>query len=315
VISLPLESVILRPEIMSIPFDLSSFGKGQNVVEIGFGNGEFPVHMARTYPDDTFFGIEVSQTCVLKAAKRVRQLGLENVYLMCGDARFLMRECFENGSIHKIYMNFPCPWPKSRHSKRRVTAPGFSDVLAGVLAPNGIFELVTDEEWYALEVRDVLSVHPALVLYSYVKNPVRPVTTKYERKWLAQGKDIYRIQIRKKETFLMERLVKEGERMHTKVDVIDWSRSFFQTIKGESESENECHWTYRNSYFSPEGVILLETIATDGNFEQKFFLKIVKEEKETLIKLDGSCLVYRTPAVKKSIFYLAERLRREGLRQ
>jgi tRNA (guanine-N7-)-methyltransferase len=306
--SVALENVIVRPEGIDIPFDLSSYGTGKHVVEIGFGNGEFPVYMARSHGEDTFWGIEVSQTCVLKAAKRIRNLGIKNLFLMCGDARFLLRECFQDETIHKVYMNFPCPWPKSRHGKRRVTYSGFADMLAAVLCRGGVFELVTDEEWYADEVKAVLSDHQALTLYAYEKNPHRSVTTKYERKWLAQGKDIFLVQIEKKEKFTVDRLIKEENVMHTKIGNVTWTPSQLQVLNGLEGKAGDCHWTYKNYYMSSGESCLLETIASDGGFEQRFFLKLVKGEKETLIKLDPNCTAFRTPALKQSIYCLAEHL-------
>ncbi|MDD2205802.1 MAG: tRNA (guanosine(46)-N7)-methyltransferase TrmB [Aminobacterium sp.] len=307
-----LKDVVIRPEFMQLPFKLSPYKKeeGRNIVEIGFGNGEFPVYMAKNNSQDTFWGIEVSQTCVLKAAKRARSLGIANLFLMCGDARFLLRECFEDESIDKVYMNFPCPWPKSRHEKRRVTYIGFADMLAAVLKCGGVFELVTDEEWYAEEVRDVLSSHNALQLRTFERNPSRPVKTKYERKWLAQGKDIFLVQIEKKERFTVERLIKEEETVNTKIETSAWTLADLDSLNGYEGTEEDCHWTYKGYYTSPEGAFLIQTIASDGGFEQRYFLKLVKKENETLIKLDSNCAAFRTPALKRSLYYLADYLGR-----
>lgn len=100
--SVALENVIVRPEGIDIPFDLSSYGTGKHVVEIGFGNGEFPVYMARSHGEDTFWGIEVSQTCVLKAAKRIRNLGIK-IYFSCAAMRVF---CFENVFRMKLFIKY-----------------------------------------------------------------------------------------------------------------------------------------------------------------------------------------------------------------
>ena len=77
-----------------------------------FGNGEYTVRYAALHPDTFFVGMEVSPACVLRCAKR--SVGLDNLRLVRTDARYMMKELFADSSLDKIYMNFPCPWPKKR---------------------------------------------------------------------------------------------------------------------------------------------------------------------------------------------------------
>ena len=86
-------------------------GDGRLFVEIGFGNGEFLAHLGRAEPGATVVGIEVSQWCVTKAARRVQACGLTNVRLLWGDARHLIPLCFAPASLDRVILNFPCPWP------------------------------------------------------------------------------------------------------------------------------------------------------------------------------------------------------------
>lgn len=96
--------------------------------------------------------------------------------------------------------------------------------------------------------------------------------------------------------------------MHTKIGNVTWTPSQLQVLNGLEGKAGDCHWTYKNYYMSSGESFLLETIASDGGFEQRFFLKLVKGEKETLIKLDPNCTAFRTPALKQSIYCLAEHL-------
>ena len=132
-----------------LPIDWKSLSpSGKIFVEIGFGNGEFLEYLGKTYPDVLIVGIEVSQWCASKGARRALSEGLANVRVMHGDARFLLRHCFAPESVERVFMNFPCPWPKTRHASRRVTVPVFSDLLNYLLLPGGTFELATDVDWY-----------------------------------------------------------------------------------------------------------------------------------------------------------------------
>ncbi|MBQ9574440.1 MAG: tRNA (guanosine(46)-N7)-methyltransferase TrmB, partial [Synergistaceae bacterium] len=181
-------------------------------LEIGFGNGEFTVQYAEKNPEILFYGIEISQACVLRCARRA--YGLSNLRLINTDARFMLRELFPDESLRKIIMQFPCPWSKNADAHKRVTAKDFSDGLAAVLKVNGVFEMVSDDEPYANEVWKILGGHEALRAETFEVNPSRSITTKYERKWLEEGRNIYRVTFRKIGAFTVSR--RTSEEMHIK---------------------------------------------------------------------------------------------------
>ena len=168
-------------------------------VEIGFGNGEYLQYLAASRPDSLAIGIEVSQWCASKAARRVLANGLGNVKILCGDARYLLKFAFEPACISEIFMNFPCPWPKRRHTERRVARGDFADLLASRLAANGTFTLATDVDWYAEATEEIFAEHPAFETTPVKRNPERDYATKYERKWRGMGRDIFEFRARKRE--------------------------------------------------------------------------------------------------------------------
>ena len=193
---------IIVDENTDLPVDWRSTSpSGRVFVEIGFGNGEFLEYLAKTYPDVLIVGIEVSQWCAAKGARRALSAGLDNVRIMHGDARFLLRNCFAPESAERVYMNFPCPWPKTRHASRRVTVPGFADLMAYLIAPGGYFELATDVEWYATETAGTFSSSPYFEAGPIEKDPRRPYLTKYERKWKAMGKNTWRLTLHKRAAY------------------------------------------------------------------------------------------------------------------
>lgn len=302
-----LSKTILKPEEIILPIDT----RNGCVLEIGFGNGEYTAGEARNAPQTLFVGIEVSHSCVMRALKRAK--GIENIRFMSGDARFLMREVFSDCSLDRVQMNFPCPWPKERHAKRRVTSSDFADTLAAVLKIDGYFELMTDDETYAAETRSILGNHCALKLMSYEQNPLRPVTTKYERKWLAMDRNIWRVRIKKKINFTVERLIKnekklsEGKNdMHIRLDAAKIEN--LDSLFDSSGKDGDSHWIFKR-HFSRENIHLIETVSSDSGFEQKYYLKVVKEPERALIKIDGNSSVFLTPSVRYAIADLAEKLK------
>lgn len=306
-----LANIIIRAEERSVPFFMKDIALSKKLfVEIGFGNGEFPVHLALSRADAIVVGMEVSLTCVLKAAARAVKAGAGNVYFMRGDARFLLRECFRDSSVDVVYMNFPCPWPKSRHSKRRVTNPAFADAIASVLKTNAYFELLTDEEWYADEVIDTLGTHPALRTEEHTINPNRPVTTKYERKWLEMGKEIHLVRIGKTRDFSSARTLHGGnDKVHIKIDAGKITLARLRTFLDAQGSNGGAHWVYKESFANGDGVFIMEVISSDEGFEQKFFIRISQSERGTVLKLAEPGTPFRTPAVKQALYCLAEKLR------
>nr|WP_321499207.1 tRNA (guanosine(46)-N7)-methyltransferase TrmB [uncultured Dethiosulfovibrio sp.] len=293
--------VLLEPASSGLP--VLSSQDSRAIAEIGFGNGEFLIHLAKEERDCLVFGMEISMTCAEKAIKRALREGVPNVRIIRGDARFLLRECFEDESLEKIYMSFPCPWPKERHSRRRVTHKGFSDTVASVLKVGGEFELATDEEWYAQEVGKVLGGHPSLDLVSFDVNKRRKITTKYERKWLDQGKDTFILVFEKKGKCTVSRTVEGGLKdMHV---AIDGERAAFTALESGflnvSDGVAEAHWNLGKVYYNGEDAWLVQTITSDDGYEQKFYLKVVRRGKGALVRIDEASSPYLTPGVRGAV--------------
>lgn len=288
------------------------------LIEVGFGNGDFLVHLAQKRPDAIIYGIEMSHTCVEKALSRVKLHDLTNVRLLSGDARFLVRECFADSSVERIYMSFPCPWPKERHARRRVTSTAFSGALASVLAVGGVFEMATDEGWYADEAARILGAHAALSLVERRLNFRREITTKYERKWLEMGKDIHHLYFKKTAPWSEPRMVEGSvDCMHVRISpAVPVSLKLLnETVTGctgaaEGRHGEDSHWAFRGAFCAVDGTLLEETICSDSGFEQKFYLKIVERPDCTLVKLDGVFLPYLTPAVRCAIADAARRIQK-----
>ncbi len=301
--------IIAQPAKMGISMSERNVSAENILVELGFGNGEFTEHLARKNPDSLVFGIEVSRSCVLKAAIRASRHSIPNMYVMCGDARFLLRERFLDDSIRKVYMNFPCPWPKLRHEKRRLTGTGFAQDLASVLKMHGEYELTTDVEKFAVEMAEFLAGNAALDVKMARRTEERSVTTKYERKWLALGRSIFVLNARKIAQGTTKRIsLGEDLDMHARFRGSLPLLALWKGFDGQGGTLSEGLWVYRNAFQSEDGIILLETIAIDQGFEQKYRLRIFSEDDRGIVKIDPYSFPFITPAVRKSVEDLAARL-------
>lgn len=295
----PRYGVILSPSAERLPIDVSAFGSfGRTELEIGFGNGEYTVKRAAADPDMLLFGMEVSQACVLRCARRAA--GLNNLRIIRTDARWMTGEMFRDGTFDMVYMNFPCPWPKRRHANRRVTSEGFSDCLASVLKQGGIFELVTDDEPYALEARDVLGAHRALRTVDFEINPNRPVTTKYERKWLAEGKRIFRVTFERTSPFSTERKTWGNDDLHFRTKNAP-NADIAASFKGRSGGRGDAHWSFGSFCTCADGALLIEAFTSDDEFEQRFYIRMSERDGGGLTQLDRTANAFLTPAVRAAL--------------
>jgi tRNA (guanine-N7-)-methyltransferase len=132
------------------------------VVEIGFGNGLFLMRQAERSPDVNLVGIELSWGWVQHLAKRLDEAGLTHVRLIHGEAQVALQHLFCPNSIGEIFINFPDPWPKTRHHLRRLIQTGLVELLHDRLAPSGQVTIATDHPDYATWIAAILERQTAL---------------------------------------------------------------------------------------------------------------------------------------------------------
>lgn len=274
-------------------------------VEIGFGNGEFLVEMAKRYPEKNFVGFELSITSMVKIQKKIHDFNLENIRVILEDGRFALREFFEDESVETVVVNFPCPWPKKAHEERRITYGDFIDTLSVVLKPKGTFELVTDERWYAEEVIEKLLESGYFYVEDILENPEKPVETRYEKKWKSRGKKIFLVKACKKKKGKIERLLKGGMNLPHILFHGDIKDGDIFSLEGKVFKKEDKVFIVKNVFKGREA-FLLKLIATDKNFQQQYFLILLKKKNGWLLKLDSVTSPYRTPAVKWSVKKLAD---------
>jgi len=112
-------------------------------LEIGFGAGEHLCEQAELYPDWGFIGCEVYMNGVAAALSAIDRKGIGNIRIHDGDAREVL-DWLPEGSLERIFVLFPDPWPKKRHQKRRLVSPDTVPQFARVLRPGGELRIASD---------------------------------------------------------------------------------------------------------------------------------------------------------------------------
>jgi tRNA (guanine-N7-)-methyltransferase len=115
--------------------------------EIGFGSGEHLAGRADMLPDHGFIGAEPFLNGVAAALIQVRDRHLANVRLWRGDALEVLGR-IPDGALSFLYLLHPDPWPKARHSKRRMVSDRPVELFAAKLKPNGELRIATDHPVY-----------------------------------------------------------------------------------------------------------------------------------------------------------------------
>jgi tRNA (guanine-N7-)-methyltransferase len=117
-------------------------------LEIGFGGAEHLIAQALANPTTGFIGSEPFVNGMAKALAAIEQHNLQNIRLSAGDATHLI-EWLPAGSLSRIDLLYPDPWPKRRHWKRRFVQHESLARLARILRGGGEFRFATDIAGYA----------------------------------------------------------------------------------------------------------------------------------------------------------------------
>jgi tRNA (guanine-N7-)-methyltransferase len=188
---------IALPDPLAGPLDPQALMPGAQEVwlEIGFGGGEHLAEQARRRPQALMIGCEPFLNGVGSALRHIEEFDLQNVRLHAGDARDVLNALPE-GSLDRVMVLFPDPWPKARHNKRRLVQDDSAAAMARVLKPGGRLRFVTDWKDYADWALERFLKTPGLEWQaeSQVDWTVAPedhVTTRYEEKKLGDTAPIF----------------------------------------------------------------------------------------------------------------------------
>ena len=164
------------------------------VMEIGFGNGDFLVHLARTHPDWLLVGVEIYLPGVAKAVGRLDDAGvIERCRITQLPAQFVLTHQVEEAQLDGIFINHPDPWPKARHHKRRIIQKNFSELMVTRLKPGGFIKLATDKPDLAEWMRDILDITPGLKNMAgpggFIDRDADRPETKFEQRGINEGRE------------------------------------------------------------------------------------------------------------------------------
>lgn len=187
--------------------DLDSlFGrKAPRSLEIGFGNGDNLLGLAKAHPERDFIGVEVHRAGVGHLLLAAHEAGLTNLRVICHDAVEVLERYLAPNSLDEVLILFPDPWHKKRHHKRRLIQTPFVDLLARKIKTGGLLQLATDWEPYALQMREVIGASPDFSNCSdelggsdgFVPRPAWRALTRFEKRGQRLGHGVWDLSFRR----------------------------------------------------------------------------------------------------------------------
>ena len=157
-------------------------------LEIGTGKGNFIKSMALNHPNINYIGMEKSESVLVRAVEKVEELEINNLRFILGDAKEL-RDIF-NKEIDTIYLNFSDPWPKNRHSKRRLTSEFFLELYEDIFKSDKHIVMKTDNILlfgYSLSSLSLYGYKLKKVSLDLHSEDIENYMTEYEEKFSNMG--------------------------------------------------------------------------------------------------------------------------------
>lgn len=168
-------------------------------IEVGMGKGDFIIENALKNPNINFIGIEKFDSVMVRAVQKLEEYNIPNLKLIKIDA--LDIDNIFDKEISCLYLNFSDPWPKKRHTNRRLTSEVFLSKYDSIFKDIDRIVMKTDNRHlfeysiksftdYGYKINDM-----SLDLHS--DNKLDNIETEYERKFASKGMVIYYMEVTK----------------------------------------------------------------------------------------------------------------------
>ena len=116
-------------------------------LDIGSAKGEFLIELAKKYPEWNFVGLEIREALVGLCEKERKKLELHNLkFLFCNVNVSLDNWLLglDLGQLKRVSIQFPDPWFKRKHFKRRVLKTNLLNSIAKSMSQDGEIFIQSD---------------------------------------------------------------------------------------------------------------------------------------------------------------------------
>lgn len=166
-------------------------------IDLGCGDGSFLLAMARHHPERRFLGVERLLGRVRKVCRKITRESLENAHVLRLESRYAVEWLLPHGSVSRLHLLCPDPWPKLRHHRRRILQPDFLQAVHNVLTPDGEFLFMTDHKEYHEWAGEKFESFPEFEPLPWAEDEFFYPKTDFQNLWESQGKSMHRTRCRK----------------------------------------------------------------------------------------------------------------------
>ena len=165
------------------------------ILEIGFGNGENLINLAKENSQNLYIGSEVYMAGIGQVLGAINHNELANIRIVIGDIRLLIDEINES-IFDEVLIICPDPWPKLKHHKRRMINAEFLDSIYKVLNSDGHLFISTDWKNYAESIDESINQNSDFKVLS--SSHYENITlTKFQQRAVDEGRKIYPFSLKK----------------------------------------------------------------------------------------------------------------------
>ena len=116
-------------------------------LDIGSAKGEFLIELALKYPKWNFLGLEIREPLVILSERKRKNLKLQNLKFLYCNVNVSLDEWLsnlDNSQLKRVSIQFPDPWFKRKHFKRRVLKTSLLNSIANYMSKNGELFIQSD---------------------------------------------------------------------------------------------------------------------------------------------------------------------------
>ena len=134
---------------LSLPSTSILFKESQYPIhlDIGSAKGEFLIELASKFPKWNFLGLEIREALVSSSERKRQKLELQNLRFLYCNVNVSLDEWLSDlafAQLKRVSIQFPDPWFKRKHIKRRVLKKNLLDSIARHMSKDGELFIQSD---------------------------------------------------------------------------------------------------------------------------------------------------------------------------
>jgi len=165
------------------------------VIEIGFGDGENILTIAKENPDTLYIGSEVYLSGIGSLIGKIKENNLSNIRIYNNDARVLL-DTIKTPIFDNMLIICPDPWQKAKHHKRRLINHSFLELARKSLKENGGLYISTDWKDYAEGILEAINQAEGYIVLETQLFEDLPVT-RFQARAIKEDREIFKFNLKK----------------------------------------------------------------------------------------------------------------------